>query len=40
MGKGKRKSRRQDHITERVVLATAIINLIETALDIVHKLIE
>lgn len=40
MGKDKRKSRRQDHTLEKVVLATAILNLVETALDIVKRLIE
>lgn len=40
MGKGKRKSRRQDHSIEKIVLATAILNLIETALGLVKQLIE
>lgn len=40
MSKGKRKSRRQDHSLEKIILATAILNLIETALDLVKRLIE
>lgn len=40
MGKGKRKSRRQDHSLEKIILATAILNLIETALGLVKQLIE
>lgn len=40
MSKGKRKGRHQDHNLEKVVLATAILNLIDTALDLVKRLIE